>query len=157
VIAASLERCGPGVDLTPAADVHAVDGYDGIVLGGALYMGRWHRDATTFLRRHEQALAGIPVAVFALGPKDMSGEASSRAQLDHALARIDVEPAAIAIFGGVIDPAQLRFPFGRMPASDARDWAAIEGWTAEIAGLFGYGKPASEAREVRTELQQTPR
>jgi hypothetical protein len=39
----------------------------------------------------------------------------------------------VAVFGGAIDPARLRFPFNRMPASDARDWDAIRTWTAEIA------------------------
>ncbi len=37
-------------------------------LGAPLYMGRWHRDARAFLRRHRDALAKRPLAVFALGP-----------------------------------------------------------------------------------------
>jgi hypothetical protein len=44
-----------------------------------------------------------------------------------------VEPAPIAIFGGVVDPSKLRFPFKHMPASDARDWQAIAGFAASSA------------------------
>ena len=77
------------------------------------------------------------LAVFALGPKTLDDEdvASSRSQLDRALAATpQLTPEPIAIFGGVVDPAKLRFPFNRMPASDARDWDAIEAWAGEVAG-----------------------
>jgi hypothetical protein len=40
------------------------------------------------------------------------------------------------VFGGVVDPTKLRFPLSRMPASDARDWDAIDGWAAEVATAF---------------------
>src|SRR6266496_340908 len=45
-------------------------------------------------------------------------------------------PVAIEVFGGVIDPAKLRFPFNRMPASDARDWTAIRAWASNLATQF---------------------
>jgi hypothetical protein len=44
--------------------------------------------------------------------------------------------ALIAIFGGVVDPAKLRFPFSRLPASDARDWDAIHGFAEHAGSLF---------------------
>lgn len=104
------------------------------MLGGALYTGRLHKDALRFLARHRDALAHRPLAVFALGPRtlEFSDAAASRAQLDRALRSAHVVPDAVTIFGGVIKPAKLHFPFNRMPASDARDWAAIEAWAAEI-------------------------
>jgi menaquinone-dependent protoporphyrinogen oxidase len=58
-------------------------------------------------------------------------------QLDKALQKTPaVEPRAIAVFGGVIDPAKLRFPLNRMPASDARDWDAIEAWADEVGTVL---------------------
>jgi menaquinone-dependent protoporphyrinogen oxidase len=102
----------------------------------------------------------MPVAVFAIGPQTAEKHdlEASRAQLDKALERFpDIRPRAVAVFGGVIDPDALRFPFSRMPASDARDWEAIRAWAEEIAAAFGYGKAASNARDHRNELQQTPR
>lgn len=124
------------VVVAAAATVEDIERFDAVVLGGALYMGRWHRDARHFLAKHRHALARRPFAVFGMGPQTMNEQAvaQSRAQLDRVLAKTpDVVPAAVAIFGGVFDPAKLRFPFNRIPATDARDWAAIEAWADALA------------------------
>jgi menaquinone-dependent protoporphyrinogen oxidase len=138
-IAMALRGREHEVDLAPAADVRALDGYRAVVVGGALYMGRLHQDAASFLKRHRHALQEIPLAVFAMGPKTMAEAdvAASRKQFDHALAGVpELKPAAVAIFGGVVDPSKLRFPFKRMPASDARDWDSIAAWGHDVAVLF---------------------
>jgi menaquinone-dependent protoporphyrinogen oxidase len=138
-VAATLSGQGLDVDVEPASSVASIASYDAVVLGGALYTGRWHRDARAFLERHRVALATREVAVFGMGPQTLDEQdvAGSRAQLDRALARMpEVVPVAVAIFGGVVDPDRLRFPFNRMPASDARDWDAIEAWAKEVAAAF---------------------
>jgi menaquinone-dependent protoporphyrinogen oxidase len=139
-VAATLGEQGLRVELQPAGEVKDVSCYDGVVLGGALYMGRWHGDARRFLMRHREALALLPVAVFGMGPltlaeKDVAG---SRRQLERALAKApEVEPVSVAIFGAVVDPAKLRFPFSRMPATDARNWDAIHAWSDKVATELG--------------------
>jgi menaquinone-dependent protoporphyrinogen oxidase len=138
-IAATLREHDLDVDERSAADHVDVDAYDGVVLGGALYTGRLHPDARRFLRRHRDALTRIPLAVFAMGPRtlDQKDVESSRQQLDRELAKLpEIEPEAIAIFGGVVEPSTLHFPLNRMPASDARDWSAIRAWAEDLAGLF---------------------
>jgi menaquinone-dependent protoporphyrinogen oxidase len=158
-IAATLEEQDLDVEARPAADVDDVSRYDGVVVGGSLYLGRWHPDALGFLRREREALATRPVAVFAMGPRTTEAKdvAGARAQLDGALAKLTgVDPFAVTVFGGVLDPGKLRFPLNRLPASDARDWGAIRGWAAGLAATF-RGKPAPRPRDLRSELQQTPR
>jgi menaquinone-dependent protoporphyrinogen oxidase len=148
------------VTTLPAARVNDLSPYDAVVVGGSLYTGRWHPDAFDFLKRHLGVLETMPVAVFAMGPRTMEAQdvAQSRAQLDHALAKVPgVDPFAVTIFGGVLDPRKLRFPFNRMPASDARDWNAVHTWAADVAHDLAYGKPAPRPRDLRSELQQTPR
>jgi menaquinone-dependent protoporphyrinogen oxidase len=138
-LAARMRQRGADVDVRPAAEVGMLGPYGAVVLGGALYMGRWHRDARRFLARHREELEERPIAVFAMGPLEMtpSDIAGSRRQLDRALAREhDLDPVAVTIFGGVVDPAQLRFPFTHMEASDARDWEAIRSWADEVVDLF---------------------
>ncbi len=135
-IAAHLRERLYSTDVEAADSVTDLDGYDGVVLGGSIYMTRWHPDARTFLKRHRAALEQIPLAVFAMGPltTDEHDVDSARKQLDHALESTpELEPVAIAIFGGVVDPTKLGFPFNHMPASDARDWDAIRAWADEVA------------------------
>ena len=134
-VAETLRESEFAVDLQPAAMIDSLRRYDGVVLGSSLYMGRPHPDARRFLKRHRAALAALPTAVFAMGPgtlveRDVDG---SRRQLDRELAKVpEVEPVTTAIFGGVVDPEQLTFPFNHMPASDARDWDAIHAWAEEV-------------------------
>jgi menaquinone-dependent protoporphyrinogen oxidase len=134
-IASTLRRGGNIVYLHGAETVADLSSYDAVVLGGALYMGRWHRDARRFLELHRSALERMPFAAFALGPPSLEKEADSRKQLQYALDRAHVLPDTVAIFGGVIDPARLRFPFNHMPRTDARDWPAIEQWALEVLQL----------------------
>jgi menaquinone-dependent protoporphyrinogen oxidase len=139
-IGAVLREHGLDVTVRPARDVEDVAGFDGVVLGSALYTGRLHRDARRFLGRfHDDLHRGTPVAVFAMGPKtsESSDLAGTRAQVDRCLGRFpDLHARSVAVFGGVIDPAKLRFPFSHMPESDARDWRAIRHWAVELAVLL---------------------
>ena len=130
------------VDLLPARQVSSLKDYFAVILGAPLYMFHWHADARKFLARHQQALSALPVAVFALGPfhnqeKELTG---AREQLDKALLKFPwLKPAAIQVFVGKFDPARLRFPYNligplkKMPASDERDWQAIQAWANEVA------------------------
>ncbi len=159
-IAETLEQHGLEVMLRSAARVADLTGFGGVVLGGAIYMGRWHPDAAHFLAQHRRALSALPVAVFSMGPKTMDAHDAdeSLVQLARSLDKVpDVQPFAVALFGGVIDPETLRFPLSRMPASDARDWTAIRAWASHVAATFDCGKPAAESRERRSELQRSHR
>ena len=144
-ICSTLQEAGLRAHLRPTTDVRDLDGYDAVVLGAPLYMGRWHRHAHAFLRRHHRALAGKPLAVFALGPlhDDVEKEWSdARSQLDAAIARHGVEPQAVEVFGGRVDPSQLRFPFSKIPGGDARDWDAIAAWGEALPEALGLLVPA---------------
>jgi menaquinone-dependent protoporphyrinogen oxidase len=123
------------VDVRAAAEVEDLDGYDAVVLGGGIYMGRWHRNARGFARHFADELEALPVAVFALGPVDEVPDhvAGSEKQFRRAVEALPFEPVATALFGGVIDPRKLHFPFSRMPAADLRDWPAIREWALELA------------------------
>lgn len=121
------------------ADVRDVTAYDGVVLGGSLYMGRWHPDARRLLQRQSAELAARSLAVFGIGPLTSGPDdlASARRQLDHTLDKLtEVHPATVAIFGGVVDPGKLHFPFNRMQATDARDWDQIRNWARTVAATF---------------------
>jgi menaquinone-dependent protoporphyrinogen oxidase len=135
-VAHTLERRGLMVEVEEAARVDTVAQYDAVIVGGGLYMGRWHKDARRLLERHREQLAGIPLAVFGMGPDSLeeSKVVESRRQLERSLAATpELEPVAVTVFGGALTPETWRFPFSRLPAFDARDWDAIEEWTDEVA------------------------
>jgi menaquinone-dependent protoporphyrinogen oxidase len=149
VIAASIEPSGHEVEVRPARAIEDPGAYDAVVLGAPLYMGRWHKDARAFVRRHRTALERLPVAIFALGPIDDDPKhwRDSDQQLVKALASLpEVDPVDVKLFGGAIEPEELRFPFSRMPAADVRDWVAIRAWGAglpERLGLPAYASSSS--------------
>jgi menaquinone-dependent protoporphyrinogen oxidase len=108
-------------------------------------MGRFHKEAKDFVKKHRRALTERPVAVFALGPVhdpyDEKEWQSSRGQLDKQMAELPwLTPAAIELFGGKFDPATLAFPLSRLagqePATDIRDWAAIRAWAESLKPLL---------------------
>ena len=39
----------------------SLDGYDAAVIGSAVYVGRWMKDARTFLKANREALRKIPL------------------------------------------------------------------------------------------------
>lgn len=148
-IAATLHDAGLMVEIRPVRDVQSLEQYSAVVLGSALYQYHWHKDAQRFLARHRKALMERPVAIFTLGPvHDPHDEAewqSSRGQLEKELAKYPwLEPIAVELFGGQFEPSKFRFPInvlaGAEPASDIRDWSAIESWAHGLAARLA---PAS--------------
>jgi menaquinone-dependent protoporphyrinogen oxidase len=136
VIAGTFRALGVNVELGEARYVRGqTDHAHGqgrswnlVLLGAPLYSGRWHRDAHRFLRQHRTELAGVPVAVFGMGPRRADAEAwqRSRQQLDRALAKHGwLTPIAVTVFGGVDPP-------GKQPRRDLRNWTQIEAWAAGI-------------------------
>ncbi len=124
----------------PAESVKALDGYSAAVLGIALYFFRWRGAAHRFLKRHRRSLENMPVAVFGLGPIEDTPEqyTGARGHLDKGLAKHPwLAPVSIAVFGGRLDPAHLRFPdnnpaMRQMGQIDLRDWEAIRSWADDL-------------------------
>src|SRR6266540_6285422 len=63
-----IARTGIEVDVVPAAGVTDVRPYQAVVVGSALYMGRWRRPAVLLLKRHTAVLRDRRVWLFHSGP-----------------------------------------------------------------------------------------
>jgi len=135
-IAAALERRGIDAEARPIGEIGEVGGYDAVVLGSAVYVGRWLREARRFAERNAATLATMPVWLFSSGPVGPGGESGS-ADADT-LAEL-TGAREHRVFAGRIDRARLglseRFVVRlvRAPARDDRDWAAVERFAADIA------------------------
>ena len=131
-IADVLRADAATVDVRAAWSVRAsIAGRDLIILGAPLYSGRWLPAAHRFLKRHRKDLQQVPIAVFALGPRERTDKAwsRSRSQLEQALAKHQwLNPAATALFGGADELGR-----STAPARDLRDWTAIRAWAAEVS------------------------
>ena len=144
-VAAAMREAGAEVEIKPMRDVRTLEGYDGVVLGAALYMGRLHRDARRFLSAHRKALSSRRVALFALGPANKVEKEfnDARLQLKKQLAKLPwFCPISQEVLGGKFDPTKLGFPFNlipplrKLPASDSRDWTVIRAWAREQAAAL---------------------
>ncbi|MFI6359583.1 flavodoxin domain-containing protein [Streptomyces sp. NPDC050743] len=122
----------------PARSVASIEMYDAVVVGGALYAGRWHKDARGFVRRHRRALAERPLWFFSSGPLDSS--ASERnippvSGVRRAMDRLGVREHVT--FGGCLEQGA-RGRVARMilrngKGGDFRDFPAIEAWAQREA------------------------
>lgn len=150
-IAKYMETKDYSLSVLPLGKVRSLSGIDAVIMGAPFYMFRWHKDAILFLARFAEKLPKIPTAVFALGPfHDVESEwLEIGSQLDKELARFPwFHPVEAKLFGGKFDPVSLTFPFNlipalkEMPASDIRDWAAIDTWAQTIHDKFVAAKKA---------------
>lgn len=139
-IAAVLRTEGHDVQLRRASEVTDVSGYDGVVIGGGLYMLRWTREARRFVHRHARALRERPVWMFSSGPLDASAS-EHVLPLTSSVTRLLMKIGARghATFGGRL-PADVRgFPAAQMArshAGDWRDWQQIRTWAKHVATDF---------------------
>jgi menaquinone-dependent protoporphyrinogen oxidase len=130
------------VDVRSVGAVTTLDGYDAVVLGSAVYMGRWLKAARTFANGHAARLAEIPTWLFSSGPigdppKPDTDPSDIGPIMDLLHAREHRR------FAGRLDRRQLGFAERavvgavKIPDGDFRDWLAIEVWAAEIAAVLG--------------------
>jgi menaquinone-dependent protoporphyrinogen oxidase len=139
-----LRQAGLQADVVPAEDVPGLTAYGAVVLGSAVYIGKWRGEAAKFLEANEKALARLPVWLFSSGPTGegdavelMKGWSFPEAQQEVA---DRLGPRDIAVFHGALDSKKLSLPEKliikgvKAPMGDFRDWDAITEWAEGIAG-----------------------
>ena len=142
------------VDDRPMARVGSLDGYDAVVVGSAVHLGRWLAEARSWAGGQAVALRRRPVWLFSSGPVgDPVGSPT-----DAAVSPADSEELARTlgardhrVFAGSLNRDRLgareRMVVGLVHASDGdfRDWPSVRAWAAEIAADLTVGSPAGGA------------
>lgn len=157
-IADHLTAAGIPAEVRAARDVARLAAYRAVVLGGALYRGRWHPDARRFVRRHARELRARPVWLFASGPlTDLPSPHERAPATTVASAAARVGARDVATFGGRLTQDAPGFVAGRMVArgraGDFRDPEQIRGWASLIAddleriGCDGTATPTQEGQD----------
>jgi menaquinone-dependent protoporphyrinogen oxidase len=157
IVAASLQEARIDVELHAAGEVRSVRGFDAVIVGGAIYANRWHRDARRFVARHLSDLQRIPVWMFSSGPLDDSAARAKIPPVTQVAVLMErVGALGHATFGGRLAPDAKGFPASAMAKKLAGDWRdpdRIRSWAAEIAKQLPSAKPAAPvihpARSIR--------
>jgi menaquinone-dependent protoporphyrinogen oxidase len=124
---------------------HNPGDYDAIVVGSAIYMMHWLKEAVEFVRRNRAVLANRPMWLFSSGPlgSDASTNDPKLEPKEIAELREAINPRDHRIFLGALDGSKLGFAHqmtrklpvarGVLPEGDFRNWNDIEAWARGIA------------------------
>ena len=151
-IATVLEKRGFDVALKSATAFTSIQGYDAVVIGSAVYAGRWRDEAKEFVERYSEELKERDVWLFSSGPlgdplKPDEDPADAAKMIAMSGAR------GHKVFAGKLDKEKLNLAERavvrgvRAPYGDFRDWDDVFAWTLEIAhSLDTLGSAASSGQ-----------
>src|SRR6056297_452253 len=155
-IAAAIGERGhevSAVDVRDPASSFALDGYDAVVVGASIHVGR-HQDAVRdFVAAHREALAAVPTAFFQVSLSSASEEKREEAAtyVESFTAETGWHPDRIGQFGGALRFSEYGFlkrlmmkriasdllDESRVPADDVEftDWDAVDAFAADVAAF----------------------
>jgi menaquinone-dependent protoporphyrinogen oxidase len=136
-IGETIREAGIEVDVVDAERVESVVSYDAVVVGSALYMGRWMGPARDLLHRSAEVLHRRPVWLFSSGPLGATIDPADAAEGLKLLELVGARDHRV--FAGKADKDESGFFERRVlsmvkaPYGDHRDWTAIRAWATSIA------------------------
>lgn len=126
------------VDVLPARKVADLSPYKTAILGTAVYIGLWRREAVKFLKTFADELVKMPPRIFLSGPTgagdplELLGDWRFPESLRPVIEQ--VKPVEITCFGGRIESGKMN-PFEKMiikkvgaEIGDFRNWESIASW-----------------------------
>ena len=136
MIAAAFRQQGHAADVRDASVEGPLGDADAVIVGGALYLNRWHPDARRFVREHRRELTGLPVWLFSSGPLDASarcGDVAPVQQVRELAAAIEAH--GHMTFGGRLERGAKGLfarSMAKKYAGDWRDPQHVAEWVREI-------------------------
>jgi len=149
-IAQTMHGCGVDARARSVASAADLSTYAGFIVGSALYMGSWMKEAVAFTQKNRPVLASRPVWLFSSGPlgtatTDAAGhpvrESAGPKQLPDLLEKLHAR--GHRVFFGISDHTHFdlrdrliyAMPAGKklLVDGDFRDWSEIEAWAKDIA------------------------
>ena len=138
------ELCAKGVsaDVALVKNARNIGSYQGVVIGSAIYMGKWMSEAVDFVKQNKDVLRRMPVAYFLVcmtlsNPTDKK-RAEVLAYMDPILKEVpEIKPVGIGTFAGAMNYNNLSWIYKKIlkskgtPEGDYRDWNAIRLWARE--------------------------
>ncbi|TDD61481.1 hypothetical protein E1263_07185 [Kribbella antibiotica] len=146
-IGQTLRRSGHDVDVIDAGDVTDTTPYGAVVVGSAIYLGRWRPEAVAVLRKLVASSNNRPVWLFHSGPIGPDKDVEQAAPRKVARLAKQLGSATPKTFAGRLERHTARGVLAQWMArsrmsGDSRDWAAIKQWTVDIHdSLQAAGRP----------------
>ena len=138
------ELCSKDVaaDVVLIKNAGNVGSYQGVVIGSAIYMGKWMSEAEDFVKKNRDILRLVPVAYFlvcmTLSHPTEKNRAEVLSYMDPILKAVpEIRPVGIGTFAGALDYNNLSWFTKKImkskgsPEGDFRDWNAIRAWARE--------------------------
>ena len=134
------------VDVVQVDRVRDLTPYKVVILGSAVYIGKWRKEAVEFLKKNVQALAERQVWIFSSGP---TGEGDPvelmkgwRFPTELQPFVDQIKPHDIAVFHGNLSTEKMNFMEKQViktvkaPVGDFRDWNAVTDWANSIVNTL---------------------
>lgn len=149
-IGATLTESGLDVVVRPPEDVSTLDGFDAVVLGSGVYVGKWLGPATHLAERLAPEFRARPTFLFSSGPAGDPPKPDAD-PVDVATIRETTGAEDHIVFAGRI--ARDRMGFGeravitalRVPDGDFRSRADVQAWARHIAERLTVAPATSAA------------
>ncbi len=153
-IAEVLASEGLDIEVRPAGSDLEVSDYDAVVLGSAVYTGRWRKAAVSMAKSSGAALREMPTWLFSVGPL---GDPPEPWEDPPAVAKMMAATGARghALFPGAADLSALSkvekyvLRMVNAPEGDFRDWDMVTRWARSIATELRSGDAGVSGSEWR--------
>ena len=137
-IADELQRMGYHFEVEDVDDVSSLQPYDAVIIGSAVYMGKWLPEAEQFVYRFGANLKAVPVWLFSSGPigEDDPQPHGDPIHIDKYLRATRAK--GHQIFVGRLEKERLSLKERLVtmaihaPEGDFREWEEIRAWAREI-------------------------
>ena len=142
-IGSAIRKTGTAAEVMAVKDANDISSYDAVILGSAVYIGSWRKEASKFLKDNADALKRKMVWLFSTGPTGkgepvemMDGWMFPKGLLPVAE---KVDPVDIAVFHGSLDLGKLNgfekwiIKKVQSATGDFRDWGMIDEWSSAVA------------------------
>jgi len=155
-IGKELCRRGAAVDVCRVKNVGELNEYRGVVVGSAIYRGKWLPEAVEFVQRNRGVLRQVPVGYFLVCMSMLDPSEESRrkalAYLDPVLkAESHIQPLKVGIFAGALNYSNLSLPMKAImklkgaPEGDFRRWDTIKAWATGLHEIHGLDEKATSS------------
>ena len=138
-IGEAVNAHGVAVDIKPMQGNLQIEGYQTVLIGSAVQYGNWLPEAVDFVKKNQQALSRIPVALFCVHITNLGNDENSRQnrltfmnEIRSLVNAVDEgyfagrfnRRGAILLLPGLL----ARF----VPTIDLRNWKKIHAWTDKV-------------------------